>query len=89
MDEIEERMKSERELKETFEELVHVTEIRNKAHLNNLPKMTQEKLKGRFDLMINPNLPLEKKIHKFLNEPIVFHLHKSRLFFSKMEPKPT
>jgi hypothetical protein len=35
MDDIEERMKSQRELTETFEEAVQVTEIRNKVHLYN------------------------------------------------------
>jgi hypothetical protein len=30
---------------------------------------------------------MEKKISKFLNEPIAFHLHKNRLFFEKLESK--
>ena len=55
--------------------------------MHNETKMTQEKLKGRFNLLINPKLPMETKISKFLNEPIAFHLHKNRLFFEKLESK--
>lgn len=55
--------------------------------LNNKTKMNLEKLKGRFDLNINPDLPIQTKIHKFLNEPIAFYLHKSRLFLQKIETK--
>lgn len=48
--------------------------------LNNETKMNLEKLKGRFDLNINPALPKQTKLHKFLNDPIAFYLHKNRLF---------
>jgi hypothetical protein len=50
--------------------------------------MTQEKLKGRFDLLINPKLSKSLKISKFLNEPIAFHLHKNNQFFKKIDLKP-
>ena len=49
--------------------------------------MIQEKLKGRFDVKVNYNLPMELKIDKFLYEPIAFHLHKNRLMFTKLEPR--
>lgn len=87
IDDIEAKLNRQRVEKHEFAETVNVTEIRNKVMMNNETKMTQEKLKGRFDLLINPDLPMETKIKKFLNEPIAFHLHKNRLFFQKIENK--
>lgn len=50
-------------------------------------KSHQEKMSGRFDLMINPQLPIVTQINKFVTEPIAFHLHKNRLFLDKMAKK--
>ena len=84
MEEFEERIRKKTELSEDISEQINVTEIRNKIHLNVYNKMIQEKLKGRFDVKVNYNLPMELKIDKFLNEPIAFHLHKNRLMFTKL-----
>lgn len=86
-EEIEERIRKNTELNGDVADSMNVTEIRNKVHQNVYNKMIQEKFKGRFDVKINFNLPMELKIDKFLNEPIAFHLHKNRLMFTKLEPR--
>lgn len=43
-----------------------------------------EKFNGRFNLLINNNLTINKKYEKFAQEPIAFHLYKKRLFFHKL-----
>jgi hypothetical protein len=44
-------------------------------------------MKGRFDLLINPRLSFEKKILKFVEEPIAYHLHMNRHFIDKLTKK--
>lgn len=51
-------------------------------------------MKGRFDLVFNPKLPIHTKITKFVSEPTSFHLHKNRCFIDKIQkhslgPEPT
>lgn len=48
-------------------------------------KANYEKLKGRFKLKINHNLPMNKKIETYANEKIAFHLHKNRNFLHKIK----
>jgi hypothetical protein len=43
-----------------------------------------EMMKGRFNLKINHNLPMAKKIEKYANEEVAFHLHKNRNFINKL-----
>lgn len=87
MEEFEERIHKNTELNGVVADSMNLTEIRNKVYLNVYNKMIQEKFKGRFDVKLNFNLPMELKISKFLNEPIAFHLHKNRLMFTKLEPR--
>jgi hypothetical protein len=84
MEGIEEQLEADRNLATQFKESVNVTEVHNKIVCNDENKMTQEKLKGRFDLLVNPKLPVHTRISKFLNEPIVFHLHKNGIFLKKI-----
>lgn len=56
-------------------------------YANDEVRSRNEKLNGRFNLMINPKLPIQTQINKFVTEPIAFHLHKNRLFLDKMAKK--
>lgn len=72
----------------------NVADVRNKAVLTDDRKVMLEKLKGRFDLRLNHNLPMDTKINMFSNEDVIFHLHKNRNFIEKIqkpreEQKPT
>ena len=49
--------------------------------------MQNEKMKGRFEVTINKNLEMKKRIQKFGNEPICYYLHKNRNFLQKLEDK--
>lgn len=40
----------------------------------------KEKLKGKFRLLINHELPMHKKIERYGTEPVAFYLHKQRNF---------
>ena len=62
-----------------------VTEITNKARAFEDASANQEKLKGRFNLRLNHGLPMAKKIEKYANEPVAFHLHKNRNFINKLQ----
>ena len=48
-------------------------------------KANYEKLKGRFRLRINHDLPMSKKIETYANEKVAFYLHKNRNFIHKLE----
>ena len=48
------------------------------------PHTNREKLKGKFKLLINHQLPMPKKIEKYANEPVVFYLHKCNNFIKKI-----
>ena len=48
------------------------------THLN------KEKLKGNFKLLINVDLPMNKKIEKYASDPVAFYLHKDRNFIKKL-----
>lgn len=62
-----------------------VMEIKNKALLVNEAATQCEKMKGRFNLVINKKLPKQTQINRFSSEPIAFHLYKSRFFFEKLD----
>ena len=47
--------------------------------------MNQEKLKGKFDLIINHDLKMSKKIEMYANDNLVYHLHKGRNFLFKLK----
>lgn len=72
-------------MKEVFNSLNNVADVRNKAVLTDDRKMMLEKLKGRFDLRLNPHLPMGTKINMFSNEDVIFHLHKNRNFIEKIQ----
>ena len=64
-----------------------VTDINNKALIGDHAKMQNEKMKGRFEVTINKNLEMKKRIQKFGNEPICYYLHKNRNFLQKLEDR--
>ncbi|CAI2365262.1 unnamed protein product [Moneuplotes crassus] len=43
-----------------------------------------EKFNGRFNLLINDFLPINKKYEQYCQEPAVYYLYKKRLFFHKL-----
>jgi hypothetical protein len=62
-----------------------VTDLNNKAFVTEESKMQQEKLKGKFQLKINHDLLMSKKIEMFANDSVAFHLHKGRNFIHKLD----
>lgn len=62
-----------------------VTDITNKSLQHEESRSNYEKLKGRFKLRMNPNLPMSKKIETFANEKVAFYLHKNRNFIHKLD----
>ena len=48
----------------------------------------KEKLMGQFSLKFNQDLPIVKKIEKYAQDAVVFHLHKNRNFINKIERQP-
>jgi hypothetical protein len=72
-------------MKDELNSLSNVADVRNKAVLTDDRKVMLEKLKGRFDLRLNPNLPMGTKIYMFSNEDVIFHLHKNRNFIEKIQ----
>lgn len=66
-----------------------MADVRNKAVLTDDRKRMLEKLKGRFDLRLNPHLPMGTKINMFSNEDVIFHLHKNRNFIEKIQKPVT
>jgi hypothetical protein len=72
------------ELNRNVNKMSVVTELSNKAFVTNQAKVNQEKLKGHFDLMINHNLQMSKKIEMYANDNVAFFLHKNRNFISKL-----
>lgn len=67
--------------------LTNVTDVNNKAMLSDQRLANNEKIKGRFTVIINKNLPMQKQIEKFANEPVAFYLHKNRNFIEKLQNK--
>ena len=47
--------------------------------------MNKEKFKGHFQLKVNENMPMNKKIEKYGLDPVAFHLHKNRNFMKKIQ----
>lgn len=68
------------EFKRAFQKHNVVTDLTNKVLVTEEAKINQEKLKGRFELMINHNLNMRKKIEMYANEDVAFFLHKNRNF---------
>jgi len=68
-----------------FLKLTNVTDVTNKGSLIDPRLVNNEKLKGRFTLIINKDLPMKKQIEKFANEPVAYYLHKNRNFIEKLE----
>ena len=46
-------------------------------------------MKGRFNVTINKNLTMEKRIQGLGNDPVVYYLHKNRNFIRKLKPART
>ena len=62
-----------------------MAEIENIGAANDERRANVEKLKGRFKLRMNKNLSMPQKVIKYAQEPVVFHLHKKRNFFHKIQ----
>lgn len=89
MDDIESRVNKEFAGAADMQKQQDVTDINNKALIGDHAKMQNEKMKGRFEVTINKNLEMKKRIQKFGNEPICYYLHKNRNFLQKLEDKRT
>ena len=59
-------------------------DLLNKAFVTEESKLHQEKLKGRFELLINYKLDMKKKIEMYANDDVAFLLHKNRNFITKL-----
>eukprot|EP00347_Sterkiella_histriomuscorum_P015162 403358083 len=68
-----------------FDQQIKVTDIYNQSLQHQEARSNYEKLKGRFRLRMNPNLPMNKKIETYANEKLTFYLHKNRNFIHKLE----
>jgi hypothetical protein len=62
-----------------------VTSLNNRAAENYPQQANKEKMRGRFQLRISSKLPEVKKIEKYAQDSMVFHLHKNRNFLRKIE----
>ena len=87
MDIIEENVRKLAINDKDFVLLTNVTDVNNKAMLSDQRLANNEKIKGRFSLIINKTLPMQKQIEKFANEPDAFYLHKNRNFIEKLQNK--
>ena len=87
MDIIEENVRKLAINDKDFVLLTNVTDDNNKAMLSDQRLANNEKIKGRFSLIINKTLPMQKQIEKFANEPVAFYLHKNRNFIEKLQNK--
>ena len=87
MEDIENRVNKEFAGAADMQKQQDVTDINNKALIGDHAKMQNEKMKGRFEVTINKNLEMKKRIQKFGNEPICYYLHKNRNFLQKLEDK--
>lgn len=85
IEKIEERVEKEEQVKKNFQKHNIVTDLNNKAFVIEESKVNQEKLKGRFDLRINHELHMKKKIEMLANDQIAFFLHKNRNFIYKLK----
>lgn len=64
---------------------MQVTELVNRISVGiDKRKERIEKLSGRFNLLINEDLPINKKYEQFAQEPICFFLYKKRQFFHRL-----
>ena len=54
-----------------------VTDIQHKGNGEDKAYTNKEKFKGHFDLLVNSDLPMNKKIEKYAHDPVVFYLHKN------------
>ena len=89
MDMIEEKVYQMQNDDADFLKLTNVTDVTNKGSLIDPRLVNNEKLKGRFTLIINKDLPMKKQIEKFANEPVAYYLHKNRNFIEKLESRKT
>ena len=87
MEDIENRVNKDFTAGADMQKQQDVTDINNKALIGDQAKMQNEKMKGRFEVTINKNLEMKKRIQKFGNEPICYYLHKNRNFLQKLEDK--
>ena len=61
-----------------------MTNLHNKATVFDVGKANKEKLMGRFDLKINIDLPFNKKVQKYAQDPMGYYLHKQGNFLEKI-----
>lgn len=85
MDAIEEKIGEMTNLVSEQEKLRNVTNL--EASVIDPRKQNNEKLKGKFSLIINDRLPMQKQIEKFSNEPVAYYLHKKRNFLEKLHKR--
>jgi hypothetical protein len=54
-----------------------VTKLENESKVTDLPSLQKELLKGRFEILINKQISYSKKMTRFAEEPVAFHLYKN------------
>lgn len=59
----------------------------NGIAFNDKVAVTNEKLRGNFNLKLNQRLPQPKKIEAYAKEPISYYLYKKRKFFERLAGK--
>ena len=87
---IEQKVKEKFEKEQQFKSMSYFqyTEVIDKSIMSlKQERINGEKLKGRYKLKIRESLPSPVRINQFANEPIVFHLHKRRDFFARLNGK--
>ena len=60
----------------------------NKTLVGQQTKMTNEKMKGRFQINVNRKLTLGTQINKLANDPVSYYMHKNRNFIHKLKVAP-
>jgi hypothetical protein len=86
---LEMKLTQEQELESSFRKLgsFGFTQLLNQAVAMNDKAAVEEKLKGKFKLVIRSDLPEPLRIAQFASEPVAFHLHKKRDFFPRLKGK--
>lgn len=86
MDFIEEKVTELFSLQGETPGMTNITEVLNKSiAMENEAEINKEKLKGRFIIHLNSKVPMKQQIEKYANEPVAFHLHKTRNFFERLK----
>jgi len=85
IEQLEQRITDEFQRSRAVDKHSVVTELDDRSLISEEARRNQEKMKGKFKLMINHRLPMPLKIEKYANDPVAFYLHKKRNFINKLD----